>query len=96
MSYSTLSSEEISQIGKERYQHLQSLVETPENIGEIIAIDINTNDYEIDRDLLVACDRLKARHPDAVTWIGRVGYDAVYAIGGTLIRTVPIFRRCAL
>ncbi len=37
-----------------------------------------------DRDLLVACDRLKVRHPDALTWIGRVGYDAVFAIGGTL------------
>jgi hypothetical protein len=35
------------------------------------------NDYEI--------DRVKARHPDAVTWLGRVGYDAVFAIGGTLV-----------
>jgi hypothetical protein len=90
MSHSTLSSEEISQIGKERYQqHLRNLVETPDNIGQIIAIDLNTNDYEIDPDLLVACDRLKVRHPDAVTWIERIGYDAVFAIGGTLVRTAP-------
>ena len=88
MSVSTLSREEISRIGKQRYkQHLRTEVETQENIGKIVAIDLNTNDYEVDEDLLVACDRLKVRHPDAVTWIERIGYDAVYAIGGTLVRT---------
>ena len=81
MSVSTLSREEISRIGKERYQqHLRTKVETPDNIGKIVAIDLNTNDYEIDEDLLLACDRLKVRHPDAVTWIERIGYDAVYTL----------------
>jgi hypothetical protein len=26
---------------------------------------------------------------DSVTWAERIGYDAVYAIGGTLVRTTP-------
>ena len=81
MSVSTLSREEISRIGKEQYQqYLRTNVETPDNIGKIVAIDLNTNDYEIDEDLLLACDRLKVRHPDAVTWIERIGYDAVYTL----------------
>ena len=88
MSHLSLSREEIAQRGKEIYQQrLRTQVETAGNIGKIIAIDLNTSDYEIDKDLLAACDRLKARHPNAVTWVERVGYDAVYAIGGTLVRT---------
>ncbi|MGB8698745.1 MAG: hypothetical protein WCD18_04950 [Thermosynechococcaceae cyanobacterium] len=82
------SQEEIAQRGRELYQkYLSAKVETVGNIGKIIAIDLNTQDYEIDTDLIVACDRLKARHPNAVTWLERVGYDAVYAVGGTLVRT---------
>jgi hypothetical protein len=82
------SQEEIAQRGRELYRkYLSAKVETVDNIGKIIAIDLDTRDYEIDTDLIVACDRLKARHPNAVTWLERVGYDAVYAIGGTLVRT---------
>lgn len=88
MLHSDFSSEEIAQSGKELYQqHLRTQVETVDNIGKIIAIDLNTGNYEIDKDLLAACDRLKAKYPHAVIWAERVGYDAVYAIGGTLVRT---------
>lgn len=89
MHHPDLSSEEIAQRGKELYQQrLRTQVETADNIGKIIAIDLNTGDYAIDQDLLLACNRLKAKHPNALTWAERVGYDAVYAIGGTLVRTV--------
>lgn len=88
MPHTNLSRDEIARRGKEIYQnHLRVKVETVENIGKIIAIDLNTGAYEINKDLIVACDRLKARHPNAVTWLERVGYDAVYAVGGTLVRT---------
>ncbi|MEX0269042.1 hypothetical protein AB3R30_07860 [Leptolyngbyaceae cyanobacterium UHCC 1019] len=88
MPHPTLSSKEIAQRGKELYQYrLRTQVETTDNNGKIIAIDLNTGDYAIDKDLLVAYDRLKAKQPNTVTWIARVGYDAVYAIDGTLIRT---------
>lgn len=88
MPHPDLSREEIAQRGKKLYQQrLRAEVETGDNIGKIIAIDLNTGDYELDKDLLAACNRLKAKHPNTVTWIERVGYDAVYAIGGTLVRT---------
>lgn len=38
-----------------------------------VAIDIETRDYEVDRDLLAASDRLKARKPNAYLWLRRVG-----------------------
>ena len=88
MPHPDLSREEIAQRGKKLYQQrLRAEVETGDNIGKIIAIDLNTGDYELDKDLLAACNRLKAKRPNTVTWIERVGYDAVYAIGGTLVRT---------
>jgi len=88
MQDSALNSEEIAQRGKDIYQnYLRVAVETPDNIGKIIAVDIDTREYEIDQDLLVACQRLKTKQPNTVTWAERIGYDAVYAIDGTLIRT---------
>ena len=68
---------------------LRAQVETEENIGRIITIDTKTGDYEIDADHMKAVSRLRARRPDAETFSFRIGYDAVYAIGRTLQRTVP-------
>lgn len=42
------------------------------NEGKFIVIDIDTGDYEIDVDELMASDRLLARHPDAQVWLRRV------------------------
>ncbi|MBW4617935.1 MAG: hypothetical protein KME17_00935 [Cyanosarcina radialis HA8281-LM2] len=88
MNRPALSPEEIARRGKELYQQrIRVRVETAANIGKIIAIDLNTGEYEIDKDLLAACHRLQDKYPNAVTWAERIGYDAVYAVGGTLIRT---------
>jgi hypothetical protein len=84
----TLSSEEIAQRGEALYQQqIRAVVEKPENIGKIIAIDLSTGDYAINQDLIMAYDRLSAKQADAVIWAERIGYDAVYAVGGTLVRT---------
>ena len=89
MGHPRFSGEAIAQRGTELYQEaLRSKVETAENIGKIISIDIETGDYEIEADLLNAAKRLLARHPGAALWGERIGYDAVYALGaGVLTRT---------
>jgi hypothetical protein len=87
MRHSTLSSEEIGRRGQEIYeQKLRPLVETEKNIGKVVSIDVETGDYEIDDDLIKAGDRLLARHPNAVLYGARIGYDAVYALGGSLTK----------
>lgn len=43
------------------------------NYGKIVAIDIETGDFEVDKSKIVACDRLEARHPHAQIWIVRIG-----------------------
>jgi len=79
----------LAQQGELLYQqHLRAQIETAENIGKIVVIDLNTRDFEIDRDLVLACHRLRSRRPQAVIWTERIGYDAVYAVGGTLVRTI--------
>ena len=87
MHQTTLSKEEITQRGEQIYeQQIRSRVEN-EFDGKIIAINIETGEYDIDDYSLLAADRLRARIPDAVVYAKRIGYDAVYALGGTLTRT---------
>jgi hypothetical protein len=90
MSQITLNDQEVDQRGKEIYEkQLRAKVETKENIGKIISIDIQSADYEIDSDLLVTCRRLQSRHENPTLWTERIGFNAVYAVGGTLTRTAP-------
>ncbi|MBW4667109.1 MAG: hypothetical protein KME60_06585 [Cyanomargarita calcarea GSE-NOS-MK-12-04C] len=88
MSKPKLNDEEITQRGKELYQNTIRLrVETPENIGKIISINVETGEYEIDDDLLVTSLRLRTKQADAALWTERIGFNAVYAVGGSLVRT---------
>lgn len=84
----TISREEIGRLGQEIYENrLRAVLEVEENIGKIVSIDITSGDYEIADDLLVAGRRLQQRRPDALMYGKRIGYNAVYAVGGSLIRT---------
>jgi hypothetical protein len=77
----------ISRIGHEIYEtQLREQVDTKENIGKLISIDINTGDYEIGEDLIPTVRLLRQRQPDAQVWTERIGYGAVYAVGGVLER----------
>lgn len=88
MPHPRYSGEEIAKKGEEIYNlKLKPQAETEQNIGKIISIDIETGDYEIDSDPLVTGRRLLSAHPDAAIYGKRIGYNAVYAIGGTLVRT---------
>lgn len=88
MSHPNFSDEEVAQRGKELYdKQIRTQVETAENIGKIISIDIESGDYDIDDDLLTTCRRLQARHAHPVLWTERIGFNAVYAVGGRLTRT---------
>jgi methanogenic corrinoid protein MtbC1 len=88
MPYSMLSSQEIARRGQELYQSsIRAKVETEENIGKIISINVETGDYEIGDDLVETSLRLRTKQADAALWGERIGFDAVYAVGGTLVRT---------
>lgn len=54
----------------------------PEDEGRFAAVDIETSEFEIHDDELAACDRLRARIPDAQIWMVRVGSRYVHRFGG--------------
>jgi hypothetical protein len=88
MPHPRFASEEIGRRGEEIYERdLRAEVETEENIGKVISIDIETGDYEIGDDPLTTGKRLLARHPGAAMYGMRIGYDAVYAVGSSIART---------
>lgn len=85
-----MSGDEIRRRGEALYdERIRATVETEENIGRLIAIDVETGDYHIADDGITATGPLLARNPDAVLYGIRIGYNAVYAFGGTLRRTAP-------
>ncbi len=82
--------EEVRRLGQELYEkQIRAVVETEENIGKLISIDVETGDYAIGDDPIINGDTLFAKHPGAALYGARIGYDAVYAMGGTLTRTAP-------
>ncbi len=79
--------EEIGRRGQEIYDRLRALLETEENIGKIVSIDVESGDYAIGDDLVAAGRRLQMRRPEARMYGKRIGDNAVYAVGGSLRRT---------
>jgi hypothetical protein len=75
------SKEELAQRGQELYESgIREQVEAG-NKGKIVAIDIETGDFEVDEMLMGATDRLFERQPDAQPWTLRIGHNAVYHFG---------------
>jgi hypothetical protein len=75
------SKEELARRGQERYESgIRQQVEAG-NEGKIVAIDIETGDFEVSDDTLAASDRLLERHPNAQTWFIRIGHRGVHRFG---------------
>jgi hypothetical protein len=75
------SKEEFAQRGHNLYEtQVRSQVEAG-NHGKIVAIDIETGNYEIAEDSLTAAGQLFNRNPDAQPWCIRIGYPAVHQFG---------------
>jgi hypothetical protein len=88
MPHSRLSGEEITQQGKKLYHdRIRVLVETEANIGKLVSINVETGDYEVGEDLISTTRKLQVKQADAAIWTERIGFNAVYAVGGTLTRT---------
>lgn len=74
--------EEFARRGDEVYEHEVRPHLKPEDDGKLVAVDIDTGEYEIDVDELAVVDRLRARRPQAQVWLVRVGSRYVRRFGG--------------
>jgi hypothetical protein len=80
------SKEEFPRRGDKIYEtQIRSQVEAG-NHGKIVAIDIETEAYEVGEDIVTASDRLLGRYPDAQTWFIRIGHRSVYHFGARSLR----------
>jgi hypothetical protein len=87
MPYPQYTPEEVAQRGEAMYERqIRARVE-PEHRGQFVVIDIETGDYELDVDDLVATKRALAKRPGAVLYGLRIGSPAAYRLGGGV--TVP-------
>ena len=76
-----LDSEELWRRGDDWYNHhIRSVVETSENIGKLVQIDVESGHYEIGADFeaMEMSDRLIAKNADAQIIEIRIGYPAVH------------------
>lgn len=53
-----------------------------EGDDDFVAIDIETGAYEVDASEIAACDRLRARVPNAQVWLRKVGSGSAHHFGG--------------
>jgi hypothetical protein len=75
------SSEEFDRRGTQLYeQSVRPLVEQG-NHGRIVAIDIESGDYQLADEVLEACEPLIAKNPDAQLYCIRIGHPAVDRFG---------------
>jgi hypothetical protein len=72
---------EIAQRGHEIYRSAVGPQVEGTHHGEIVAIDVETGEFEIGQNSLMASDRLLDRYPNAQIWLERVGHRAVHRIG---------------
>ncbi len=76
------SKEEFARRGDEIYERdIRPRVDTEENKGKFVLIDIETGAWEIDDDEMAASKRMEERLPDAQVWMVRVGSRYVFRIG---------------
>jgi hypothetical protein len=78
------SKEEFARRGDELYETQVRPQVEEDNQGKIVAIDLETGDFEVDSSEIAASNRLEARHPDAQIWIVRIGSRYVRRFGGRI------------
>jgi hypothetical protein len=80
------SREETARRGDEIYERVVAPRVSPEDKGKFVVIDIETGDFEVDRDELAASDRLLDRNPEAQLWLRRVGFSYAYRMVGFKVK----------
>lgn len=70
-----LSYEDVGKIAEQMYGNsIRQKVESAENIGKMVIIDIETGDYEVDKNGLQAAKCLNARHENTRLFGIRIGF----------------------
>lgn len=78
--------EEYARRGNEIYESQVRQQVEEGNYGRIVAIDIETEAFEVADTTIKATDRLYERVPDAQPWVIRIGHRTVYRFGSRSLK----------
>ncbi|MBD2135243.1 MULTISPECIES: hypothetical protein [unclassified Sphaerospermopsis] len=82
-----LSSEEVAKRAKELYEtSIRSQVETEENIGKMVIIDIETGEYAVDKTGIESARYLRNKNRFARLFGIRIGYKVAASFSGEMER----------
>ena len=84
-----LSKEEFAERGDSVYETIVLPQLNRSDEGKFAAIDIESGEYDLDSDEMVAGNRLRARFPNSQIWMVRVGSRSVHRFGGRVIVGQP-------
>lgn len=79
--------EEVGRRGEEVYERsvrakVESVAQGGSNDGRFVVLDVDSGDYEVADEAVVATARLRERKPDAVFYLARVGRRAAFRMRG--------------
>jgi hypothetical protein len=75
--------EEVAAKASQLYANqIQPEVETPDNIGKMLTIDVETGEYCIDTNGVEGMIFLKKKRPTARLFTLRIGYSSAFGFGG--------------
>lgn len=90
MSIALLSREDIATQAQQLYEKIRAGIETEENIGKMVLIDVETGNYALDDERsLTAFEQLRTRNPNGQLYGIRIGYNVAAALGGVMERISP-------
>ena len=78
---SRYTNEELARLGDEIYERDIAPKMGPEDQWKVVVIEVESGDYEIDKDEVAAGERLRVRHPEALFWFRRVGSRYLHTFG---------------
>lgn len=83
-----LAREELAARAQAIYERgIRQKVETKENVGQMVIIDVETGDYEIDDMGIESARRLRTRHPQAQLYGIMIGYRTAVSFCAAQERT---------
>jgi hypothetical protein len=80
------SKEEFARRGDEIYENQVRPQLEGKHDGELVAIDIETGEFEVAADTMSATKRLYERLPDAQPWVVKIGFRAVHRFGARSLK----------
>jgi hypothetical protein len=82
-----LSREEVARRAKKLYENsIRQQVETEENIGNMVIIDIETGEYAVDKIGIESAHFLRQKNPYARLFGIRIGYKVAVSFSGEMER----------